>query len=65
MEGPEHPAQWSPRGLLLDPEGKEELTAPGIPASTGRGRAARVHFLWLLSQITTNLVAKSNADVFS
>lgn len=29
MGGPEHPAQWSPRGLLLDPEGKEELTAPG------------------------------------
>ncbi|TEA29632.1 hypothetical protein DBR06_SOUSAS510221 [Sousa chinensis] len=28
MGGPEHPAPWSPRGLLLDPEGKEELTAP-------------------------------------
>ncbi|XP_042769208.1 laminin subunit gamma-3 [Panthera leo] len=26
--GPEHPAQWSPRGLLLNPEGEEELTLP-------------------------------------
>ena len=36
-----------------------------VPASTGRGRAARVHFLRLLPPITTNVVAKSNADVFS
>ncbi|XP_045702223.1 laminin subunit gamma-3 [Phyllostomus hastatus] len=28
MGDPEHPAQWSPRGLPLDPEGEAELTAP-------------------------------------
>lgn len=26
--GSEHPARWSPRGLLLNPEDEEELTAP-------------------------------------
>ncbi|XP_038404935.1 laminin subunit gamma-3 isoform X1 [Canis lupus familiaris] len=26
--GPEHPAQWGPRGLLLNPEDEEELTLP-------------------------------------
>ncbi|XP_022356069.1 laminin subunit gamma-3-like, partial [Enhydra lutris kenyoni] len=26
--GPEHPIQWSPRGLLLNPEDEEELTLP-------------------------------------
>lgn len=29
MGGPEHPTRWSPRGLLLNPEDKEELTLPG------------------------------------
>ncbi|XP_006892508.1 PREDICTED: laminin subunit gamma-3 [Elephantulus edwardii] len=28
QEGPEHPARWTPRGILLSPEDGEELIAP-------------------------------------
>ncbi|XP_058158195.1 laminin subunit gamma-3 isoform X2 [Dasypus novemcinctus] len=29
LGGPEHPARWTPSGILLSPEDEEEFTAPG------------------------------------